>query len=210
MSDSPRLRKSALPETSPVSAVTSAIDDGMEGDIGQQVLSDMQRWLERAVIGLNLCPFARAAMLLGQIRWRVSAAGTAVQVLDVLDEELTRIAAADAQRHDTTLLVLPRAFADFSEFNQFFDAVDACLSNRRLVGTFQVASFHPDYQFAGEPDEDMSHYTNRAPYPTLHLLREASIERAVAGIADPADIYEANIVTLRRLGPEGWQRLWLD
>lgn len=170
----------------------------------------MMRWLDRAVIGLNLCPFARAAKLRGQIRWSVSGALTPEAVLDDLRAELALISDAEPIVHDTTVLVLPNAFDDFYAFNQFFDEVDDCVSALRLEGQIQVASFHPDYQFAGEAADDMSHFSNRAPYPTLHLLREDSIERAIAGLDDPAGIYEANIRTLRSLGPAGWQRLWLD
>ncbi|MBU6258920.1 MAG: DUF1415 domain-containing protein [Burkholderiales bacterium] len=166
-----------------------------------------RRWLERAVIGLNLCPYAKAVHAKGQIRWVLSPARDARALLDELGAELQRLAAADPADVDTTLLVHPHVLADFDAYNDFLDVADAALEDLGLDGRLQIASFHPQYRFAGSPVDDVAHCTNRAPHPMLHLLREASIERAVAANPDAATIYERNIETLRRLGQAGWQAL---
>jgi hypothetical protein len=171
------------------------------------VLARTRRWLERAVIGLNLCPFAKAVHVKGQIRWVVSTATTPAQLLDDLQRELHHLAQADPQVVDTTLLIHPQVLTDFLDFNDFLGEADALVAELGLEGVLQVASFHPDYQFGDAEAEDIAHATNRSPYPTLHLLREDSIERAVTAFAQPEAIYERNIATLRRLGPEGWARL---
>ena len=99
---------------------------------------------------------------------------------------------------------------DFIEFNDFLEVCEAAVADLDLEGELQVASFHPQYQFAGTAPSDIENFTNRSPYPTLHLLREASVERALAAIADPAEIYRRNVRTLRALGLAGWQALWKD
>ncbi|MDE2396660.1 MAG: DUF1415 domain-containing protein [Burkholderiales bacterium] len=169
-----------------------------------------QAWLERAVIGLNLCPFAKAVHLKRQIRWVESPARDAATLLDELAAELQLLAAADPEAIETTLLIAPHALGDFLDYNDFLDLADAALEEVGLDGTLQIASFHPQYRFEGSAEDDIADYSNRAPYPTLHLLREASIERAVAAFPDAAEIYERNIETLRRLGHEGWRRLMAD
>jgi hypothetical protein len=173
----------------------------------EQVLADMRRWLERAVIGLNLCPFAKAVHVKGQIRWRVSEAIDAAGVIDDLGEELNVIVASDPQLHDTTLLVVPGGLADFLDFDDVVARGERLLRKRGLEGEIQLASFHPRFQFAGTEVDDITNYTNRSPYPTLHLLREASIDRAVEAFTDAAAIYEANIERLRALGHKGWSDL---
>lgn len=171
------------------------------------VLAAMQAWLSRAVIGLNLCPFAKAVQVRGQIRYTVSSATDEAALLDELAQELQFL--QDSARHvcETTLLVLPALLADFWEFNQFLQRADRLLRQLDLEGVFQIASFHPDFEFGDAPAGDMGHFSNRAPYPTLHLLREDSIEEALAGFPDAASIYERNVATLRALGPQGWQAL---
>lgn len=164
-------------------------------------------WLEHAVIGLNLCPFAKAPWAKGLVRCVASASREPGALLDELLDELRRLAAADPAALETTLLVAPRQFAAFEDFNDFLDAADAALAGLGLEGTIQIASFHPQYQFAGSAPDDIDNATNRAPYPTLHLLREASIERAVEAFPDASAIYEANIRTLRALGEPGWRAL---
>ena len=131
-------------------------------------------------------------------------------MLEDLRSELLDLAAADPRECETTLLIHPHSMCDFFEFNDFLADCDSLVGRLELEGELQVASFHPRYQFAGTSQEDIENFTNRSPYPTLHLLREASISRAVAGPADPADIYRRNIETLRRLGHSGWRRLWND
>ncbi len=172
-------------------------------------LEATRAWLEQAVIGLNLCPFAKAVHTRGQIRWVLADAATPQALLDCLVEELRLLAAADPQAIETTLLVHPQVLADFGDFNDFLGVAEAALHAMGLEGTLQIASFHPQYRFAGSADDDVANCSNRSPYPTLHLLRESSIDRAVATFPDAAAIYERNIETLRRLGPEGWRALGL-
>lgn len=165
-------------------------------------------WLERAVIGLNLCPFAKAVHLKRQIRWVESGATDAESLLADLVHELQVLAAADPQAVETTVLVHPQALADFDDYNEFLELADAVLAEMGLEGELQVASFHPQYRFDGTAEDDVTNCTNRSPHPTLHLLREASIERAVNSVPDAAEIYERNVATLRRLGNAGWRALF--
>jgi hypothetical protein len=174
------------------------------------VLRDIERWLDRAVIGLNLCPFAKAVRARGQIRFVVSAARDTDALHADLVEALQHLAATPPDEVDTTLLIHPRVLGDFLDFNDFLDVADATVDALGLAGVIQVASFHPDYRFADSEPGDIANASNRAPHPVLHLLREASIDRAVAAFPDAADIYERNIDTLRRLGHAGWARLFDD
>ncbi|MCM5680224.1 DUF1415 domain-containing protein [Schlegelella sp. S2-27] len=166
-----------------------------------------RRWLERAVIGLNLCPFAKAVYVKEQVRYVVSPAHTAEALRAELERELQWLAAADPAKTDTTLLIHPHVLQDFLDYNDFLDEADRLLADLGLEGELQVASFHPRYQFAGTGEADIENCTNRSPYPMLHLLREASIDRAVAAFPETDAIYEANMQTLRALGREGWDRL---
>ena len=170
-------------------------------------IDDTRHWLERAVIGLNLCPFAKAVHVKEQIRWVESPAESPEQLLEDLVRELQFLAAADPAQVETTLLIHPYVLADFLDYNDFLDVADAAVESLGLAGVLQVASFHPDYQFAGTAPDDVENLSNRSPYPTLHLLREASIDAAVAAFPEAASIYERNIETLRRLGLQGWRRL---
>ena len=174
------------------------------------VIAATQDWLERAVIGLNLCPFAKAVHVKRQIRYAVTGAQTADELLAELEHELQILAATDPEMLDTTLLIHPEVMGDFLDFHFFLAEADATIRRLELDGVIQIASLHPQYEFAGSNADDIDNYTNRAPYPTLHLLREASIDRAVAAFPDAADIFERNIETLRKLGHEGWRRLWVD
>jgi uncharacterized protein len=170
-------------------------------------ISVTQHWLEHAVIGLNLCPFAKAVQVKQQIRWVESTARDAQGLLDDLVQELQFLAAADPEAVDTTLLIHPQALTDFLDYNDFLDIADAAVEKLGLDGVLQVASFHPDYQFEGTSPGDVENLSNRSPYPMLHLLREDSIARAVAAYPDAAAIYERNIDTLRQLGAHGWRQL---
>jgi hypothetical protein len=172
------------------------------------VIHDTQRWLTTAVIGLNLCPFAKAVHVKNQIRYKVSEATEPEGLLQDLIQELILLRDADPEQIDTTLLVHPQVLHDFFDFNDFLDVVDAALEELDLGGIIQVASFHPDYQFSDTDPDDIENYSNRSPYPTLHLIRESSIAQAVSAIPNAEDIYETNIATLRQLGHEGWQKLW--
>lgn len=171
------------------------------------VVKSMQRWLERVVIGLNLCPFAKAVHVKNQVRYVVCRATEPADVLDVLREELLGLVQADPQLRDTTLLILPDAFVDFVDFNDFLYSAEKALRKLKLDGELQIASFHPQFQFADAEPDDIGNFTNRAPYPTLHLLREASIDKAVEAFPAAEQIYEKNIATLQRLGPAGWAAL---
>ncbi|HYG45527.1 MAG TPA: DUF1415 domain-containing protein [Bordetella sp.] len=173
----------------------------------QRVIDDTRLWVERAVIGLNLCPFAKAVQVKEQVRYAASDATDAEGVLADLEDELLLLSQADPEQIDTTLLIVPDAFGDFYEFNDFAELSDRLLKRLRLVGDLQVATFHPAFQFADTERDDIENCTNRSPHPILHLLREDSIDRAVDAFADAADIYEKNIQTLQRLGWEGWRKL---
>lgn len=174
----------------------------------EQVLADTHHWIEKAVIGLNLCPFARSVYVKNQVRIVVSRARHLDAFLDDLDQELDLLVNTPAEEVDTTLLVHPTLFPDFFVFNDFMGVVDDVVEEHGLDGVIQVASFHPQFQFAGVEPDDISNATNRAPFPTLHLLREDSVARAVASDGGDADaIVERNIQTLRALGASGWQAL---
>jgi uncharacterized protein len=171
------------------------------------VLNATQMWLERIVIGLNLCPFAKAVHIKQQIRWVVSQATSAEQLAQDVQHELALLRDADPAHIDTTLLIHPLVLQDFIEYNDFLNQADALLDQMQLDGVVQIASFHPHYQFAGTVADDVTNHTNRSPYPMLHLLREDSVARAVAATPDAAQIYERNMATLRRLGLPGLQAL---
>ncbi len=170
-------------------------------------IEDTQNWLLEAVVGLNLCPFAKSVVVKDMVRYRVCASSDPADVLALLREELQHLAAADPAVLDTTLLIAPNAMPDFLEFNDFLVACDEVLVDLELDGVLQVADFHPQYQFGGTDVEDVENFTNRTPYPTLHLLREASIDKAVEVYPDAAMIFERNIAVLKKLGHKGWAQL---
>lgn len=169
-----------------------------------------RRWLERAVIGLNLCPFAKAVYVKQQVRFALSDAELEDDLLEELGEELLRLRDTSADEIDTTLLVHPRVLTDFLDYNDFLDRVDALIEALELDGILQVASFHPQYQFADTDPDDPGNGTNRAPYPTLHLLREDSLDRAVAAYPDPDAIVQRNLETMEKLGLDGLRALLDD
>ena len=171
------------------------------------VEAHVRRWLERAVIGLNLCPFAKAVYVKNQVRIVVSDASTERALLEELGEEMALLRDTPAEQIDTTLLVHPQVLQDFPDYNDFLDDADALVEALDLDGVLQVASFHPQYQFAGTEPDDAENLTNRAPYPILHLLREASIDRAVAAYPEPDAIIERNVATVQALGAEGFAQL---
>lgn len=176
----------------------------------EEIVAATRRWIERAVIGLELCPFAKAPHVRNQIRYAVSPAETAEELLSDLIDELQALGAADPEEVETTLLIHPDVLNDFPDYNDFLGVAEAVVDDLGLEGVIQVASFHPRYQFAGTAPDDIENYTNRSPHPTLHLLREASVDRAVEAFPDASLIYEKNIATLRRLGLHGWRRLGLS
>jgi uncharacterized protein len=171
-------------------------------------LEDTQAWLEAAVIGLNLCPFAKAVHGKGQIRWVESAATQPLELLGELVAELKRLADADPEAVDTTLLVCPQLLHDFLDFNDFLDVAEGALEDLELEGTLQIAAFHPRFQFEGTEPDDPGNFSNRSPHPTLHLLREASVHRAVEAFPEAGSIYERNIETLRGLTPAQWRAVF--
>ena len=171
------------------------------------VIADTVRWMERAVIGLNLCPFAKAVHSKGQIHYVVSEATDARDLLQALHQELEALAEANPEKRDTTLLIAPQCLEDFLDFNDFLELADNLIDALDLGGILQVASFHPRFQFADTEPGDITNATNRAPYPTLHLLREESIDRAVEAFPEAETIYERNMQVLQDLGADGWQAL---
>jgi len=186
----------------PANATDTPTDD--------DAIAATRRWIERAVIGLNLCPFARAPYVQERLRIAVSRATDVESLAEDLRAELEWLRDADAVEYETSLLVHPFVLGEFADYNDFLDVADALLEDMELDGEIQVASFHPDYQFADAPPDAIENATNRSPYPTLHLLRESSIDRAVESGVDTDAIYERNIETLLRLGSEGWRTLWSE
>ncbi len=171
------------------------------------ILLETRAWVTRAVIGLNLCPFAKAAQARNQIRYVLCDATDPQALLITLRDELRFLHEADPAQVDTTLLIHPRVLTDFADFNDFLAVADAAVQGLGLEGVLQIASFHPRYQFAGTAPADLENATNRSPCPCLHLLREDSIARAVEAFPEPEAIFEANIRTLETLGPQGWAEL---
>jgi hypothetical protein len=175
-------------------------------------IEETRDWVERAVIGLNLCPFAKAPQVKGLVRYVVTKTRNTEMLLRVLSEQLLYLQSTAPQICETVLIVHPKVLTDFLDYNDFLDNADSLLERLDLDGTFQIASFHPDYQFAGSDADDVSNYTNRSPYPMLHLLREASVDKALAGFADPDEAADAIVLrnqeTLQKLGKAGWSKLW--
>jgi hypothetical protein len=175
----------------------------------EEVLTQTRHWLEKAVIGLNLCPFAKAVYVKNQVRLVVSRARHADDLLEELDCELDLLVATPADEIDTTLLIHPTLFDDFLDFNDFLEVADGVVEEHALEGVIQLASFHPRFQFDGTEPDDISNYTNRAPFAMLHLLREASVDKAVEAFPQADAIFEENIKTLEKLGHAGWKALGL-
>ena len=173
----------------------------------ERVIAETRAWVDRAVIGLNLCPFAKAAQVRNQVRYVVSDATDPEALCAQLVEELRFLASADPAQVETTLLIHPGTLADFLDFNAFLDVADAAVEDLGYAGVLQVASFHPRFQFEGTDADDVTNATNRSPYPTLHLLREESIDKAVDAFPETERIYETNMRTMQTLGAEGWASL---
>jgi uncharacterized protein len=174
------------------------------------IIVTTRTWLEQIVIGLSLCPFAKAVYVKNQVRFVVSNARNSDVLLEDLERELQFLAAADPTQIDTTLLIHPEVLTTFLDYNDFLDVCDSVVEELELDGVLQVASFHPQYQFADTEMDDVSNFTNRSPFPTLHLLREESVTRAVETFPDVDGIYEKNIATLRKLGAEKVKQLLVD
>jgi hypothetical protein len=164
--------------------------------------------LIKAVIGLNLCPFAKAVHVKEQIKYVVSEATTVEQLLEDLAQELEFLAEVSREKTDTTLLIHPEILNDFLDYNDFLELADQLLEDLDLDGELQIASFHPQYQFAGTEVDDVTNFTNRSPYPTLHLIREESIDEAVKAFPEAEAIFETNMQTMEKLGTDGWLKLF--
>ena len=184
------------------SAAPRASDDAAE-----QVIAATRHWLEKVVVGLRLCPFAAVPFARGQIRYCVSEQRTTDGLARELTDELEHLHAADPEICETSLLIHPYVLTDFADYNQFLDDADAAIAALDFGGELQIASFHPDYRFAGSAPSDVQNNSNRSPYPMLHLLREASVTRAVATYPEIDEIGERNMATLLELGHEGWREL---
>ena len=188
-------------------------DASIDGVPAELAIAETRAWLRRAVIGLNLCPFARAVDAKDQIRYVFSDATDPETLLATLVVELQRLADTDPALVDTTMLIHPRVLGDFEDFNDFLELADAAVEDLDLDGVLQVASFHPRFQFADTEPDDVTNATNRSPYPTLHLLREDSVDRAVAAFPEAEAIFERNMETLEKLGAAGWadvKKRWED
>lgn len=170
-------------------------------------LAATRRWVERAVIGLNLCPFAKAVHVRGQLHFSVCQASSASVVLEHLGLELQALIECGPLERETTLVVVPDCLQEFLEFNMVVARGERLIRKKGLEGVIQLASFHPRFCFSGAADGDFANYSNRSPYPTLHLLREESIDKAVRVFPDPQSIYGANVRTLNELGAAGWAAL---
>jgi hypothetical protein len=179
-------------------------------DTKRIAIEDTQAWLTRAVVGLNLCPFAKAVMAKGQVRYVVTELTEPAQVLKLLQSEMQTLVDADTDTLDTTLLIAPYLLPDFLDFNEFLFDCEAVLLEMDLEGVLQIADFHPSYQFAGTAPDDVENRTNQSPYPTLHLLREDSVSRAVEAFPDAALIYQRNTALLQDMGVAGWQALGMQ
>lgn len=175
----------------------------------EEAIAATKLWLERAVIGLNLCPFAKGVHVKNQVRYVVSAAQTSEELLADVLKEFEVLAEASREKIDTTLLIHPHVLTDFLDYNDFLEVVDNALEDVDLAGILQVASMHPQFQFADTEPDDITNFTNRSPYPTLHILREESIDEAVAAIPEAETIFDKNIETMTKLGHEGWNALGL-
>lgn len=182
----------------------------MDSTINEKIIDETKYWMERAVIGLNLCPFASTVHVKNQIRYVISDAATHESLLKDFMQELEMLAEIPAEKVETVLLIHPHVLTDFIEYNDFLDVVDAALEDMDLEGELQVAGFHPQWQFAETQPDDIENYTNRSPYPMLHILREASVLQAVSAFPEADKVFEKNIETLRKLGHSGWSDLGLD
>jgi uncharacterized protein len=163
-----------------------------------KIIDSVRQWVETVVVGLNLCPFAKDELVNNRIRFTLSAATTEEDLLIDLQTELDLLSRDDAI--ETTLLIHPQVLGNFYDYNQFLNVVDGLLMKTGLEGIFQIASFHPDYQFAGTEPDDAENYTNRSPFPLLHLLREDSLEKAITSHPNPEQLPEINIALMETMG----------
>lgn len=174
----------------------------------EQIIAAVRHWVETMVVGMNLCPFAKRELVKERVRFVTTEADNQEALLLVLHDELERL----TQQPDieTTLLIHPQVLQDFYDYNDFLYLADRLLVQMELEGVYQIASFHPGYQFGGTEPEDAENYTNRSPYPVLHLLREDSLERVIADYPNVDDIPERNIALMNELGTNKLKALLQD
>ncbi|MCB0550108.1 MAG: DUF1415 domain-containing protein [Phaeodactylibacter sp.] len=173
----------------------------------QKEIEQTRRWLEKIVVGLNLCPFARLPFSTGRVRYVLYEGADMVALAKLMVQEAQYLSHTPVEEVETTLLILPNALPDFLDYLDFMDEAEWLIRENGLEGVIQVASFHPLYQFAGTESDAPENYTNRSPYPMLHLLREESIEQALEHYKDPEKIPEHNIEKMRELGLQGVRKL---
>lgn len=171
----------------------------------QAIRYHTEHWVQRVVIALNLCPFAGREVEAGRVRYRVTSSDTELLLLQALEAEIHHLQACPDVA--TSLLIHPQVLQDFDDYNQFLDLAEGLLDSCGAIGELQIASFHPDYRFAGTACDDAENYSNRSPYPMLHLLREADVEKAIAHHPEPDAIPGRNIAHLNRLGSAHLLRL---
>lgn len=160
-------------------------------------------WVETMVVGLNLCPFAAPVVKNATIRYSVCDGNTTEAVIQAFLAELDRIQASEEDELSTTLLITPYALNDFEQYLDALDMLQTLLDRSGLGGVFQLASFHPQYQFNGVPEQDISNWTNRSPFPCFHLIREGMMSRVLMNYGDPDQIPERNMAMMKKLGREG-------
>jgi hypothetical protein len=166
--------------------------------VDDRIVRSVRRWVETVVVGLNLCPFAKRELVKNRVRFVVTEATNEDQLLVALEAELDLLSSEASV--ETTLLIHPGVLQNFYAYNQFLNSADALLQQMKLESIYQIASFHPEYQFAGTEQADVENYTNRSPYPMLHLIREESLERAIASYPDVDSIPEQNKKLMKSLG----------
>ena len=185
----------------------TALPEPSDSPTTEHAIALTRAWVEHAVIGLNLCPFAKPVHVHQQIEYRVSRATDEETLTHDLLAAMQSLVESPPEVTDTCLLIHPWVLQDFIDYNDFLDVADSLLDAEGLTGILQIASFHPDYRFAGTEADDVTNCTNRSPFPTLHLLREASLDKATAALPDASDIVDRNLATLTRLGHSGWEAL---
>ncbi len=180
----------------------------MNSKASLQCVSEAKAWFERVVLGLNLCPFAHQPAKNNTVRWVAFTESQDKSLLECIEEEIVQLQSTDASTLETTLIVVPKGFEDFYFFNDTLAFIDDWLDKEEWSGFVQVASFHPEYQFADSQPGDAENLTNRSPYPIFHLLRESSLSEVIDNGADTGSIPERNIVVMSELSYQEKKRLF--
>ncbi len=171
-------------------------------DSTNNIIRKTRKWIEHFVIRLNLCPFAKKVYDEERIRYVVLKSKNIADLTKTLLDELFFLSKTDPERIETSFIIFPHLLEDFEAYNKYLIVTDEILLEMNLTGTIQIASFHPKYQFAGTAEDTPENYTNRSPYPMLHILREESIENALKNYPDPENIPKRNIEKMNELGLE--------